>query len=72
MGRNFRKDGSESFGVELGCAVVTIDTVLLLLYVSDLCVAIAYDARTGDDGINFLFQNVLKVVERVDVATIAP
>ena len=72
MGRNFRKNGSESFGVELGRAVVTIDTVLLLLYVGDLCIAIAYDARTGDDGIDFLFQNAVEVVERVDVATIAP
>lgn len=66
------EDLAPFLGVELGCAVVVVDTVLLLLDVSDLCVAEADDMLGGLEGFYLSAEDLEEFFFAVDVAAIAP
>ena len=71
-GRYLFKDFTDTLVVEFRCAVIVIDTILLLLYVGNLGIAESYDVLAGTDGVDFIFKDFVKFFKSFDVLAVAP
>ena len=71
-GRNLLEDFLQTVGVELGAAVVIVDTVLFLFNVGHLGVAETYDVLACLEGVNLLLKDLIEVLNLVDVAAVSP